>query len=146
VEKPKTAQPTDRRPTDRRPTDRRPTDRIDRWLWTARFYRSRALAAEACDGGKVEVNGYTAKPHKSVHIGDMVSFTHPSGRKELKVLTLSERRGPSSQARLLYEDLSPPPPPREERPAFFSPLSLRLPGLGRPTKRERRQIDRLRGR
>lgn len=131
VEKPRTAQPA---------------VRIDRWLWVARFYKSRALAAEACDGGKVEVNDYAAKPHKLVRTGDMVSFTHPSGRKELKVLALSERRGPAPQARLLYEDLSPPPPPREGHPAFLPPPSFRLPGLGRPTKRERRQIERLRGR
>ena len=123
-----------------------PVVRLDRWLWVTRFYKSRALAVQACDGGKVEVNGYTAKPHKPVRIGDMVSFTDPSGRKELKVLALSERRGPASQARLLYEDLSPSPPLREERPAFLPPLSFRLPGLGRPTKRERRQIERLRGR
>ncbi len=120
--------------------------RIDRWLWAARFYKSRSLAAAVCDGGKVEVNGYTAKPHKSVHVGDRVSFPHPSGRKELKVLALSERRGPASQAQLLYEDLSPPPPSREERLALVSTLSVRLPGLGRPTKRERRQIEKLRGR
>ncbi|MGH7962512.1 MAG: RNA-binding S4 domain-containing protein [Candidatus Binatia bacterium] len=122
-----------------------PAVRLDRWLWATRFYKSRSLAAEACDGGKVEVNGHTAKPHKLVHVQDMVTFTHPSGHKELKVLALSERRGPASEARLLYEDLSPPPPPREERP-FFIPPPLRAPGLGRPTKRERRDMERLRGR
>jgi len=119
--------------------------RLDRWLWAARFYKSRALAAEACDSGKVEVNGHTAKPHKSVRVHDLVSFTHPSGPKELKVLALAERRGPASEARLLYEDHSPPPPPREERP-FFAPPPVRLPGVGRPTKRERREIERRRGR
>lgn len=123
-----------------------PAVRLDRWLWAARFYKSRALAAEACDGGKVKVNGYTAKTHKPVRIGDMVSLTHPSGRKELKVLAFSERRGPAPQARLLYEDLSPPPPPPEERLAAFLPPPFRLPDHGRPTKRERRQIERLRGR
>jgi ribosome-associated heat shock protein Hsp15 len=119
--------------------------RLDRWLWAARFYKSRALAAEVCDGGKVEVNGHTAKPHKLVRINDMLSFMHPGGPKELKVLALTERRGPASEARLLYEDHSPPPPPREERPSF-APPPFRLPGLGRPTKRERRETERLRGR
>ncbi len=127
------------------PTTTEPAVRLDRWLWAARFYRSRTLAAEACDGGKVEVNSHTAKPHKLVRVQDMIAFTHPSGRKELKVLALSERRGPAPEARLLYEDLSPPPPPREERPTFALP-PFRLPGLGRPTKRERRQMERLRGR
>jgi len=119
--------------------------RLDRWLWAARFFKSRALAAEACDGGKVEVNGHTAKPHKLVRVNDSLSFLHPSGPKELKVLALSERRGPAPEARLLYEDHSPPPPPREARP-FFVPPPLRSPGMGRPTKRERRETERLRGR
>ena len=118
--------------------------RLDRWLWAARFYKSRALAAEACDGGKVAVNGHTAKPHKLVRVQDTVSFPHPSGAKELKVLALTERRGPAPEARLLYEDHSPPPP-REER-SFFVPPPFRPPGMGRPTKRERRETERFRGR
>jgi ribosome-associated heat shock protein Hsp15 len=121
------------------------TVRLDRWLCATRFYKTRALAAEACDGGKVEVNGHTAKPHKLVRVSDSISFTHPSGPKALKVLALSDRRGPATEARLLYEDHSPPPPPREPRP-FFAPPPQRLPGLGRPTKRERRETERLRGR
>jgi ribosome-associated heat shock protein Hsp15 len=128
--------------------ERQPVDdavRLDRWLWAARFYKSRALAAEACDGGKVEVNGHTAKPHKLVRVNDMISVTHASGPKELKILALSERRGPAAEARLLYADHSPPPPLREERP-FFVPPSFRPPGVGRPTKRERREMERLRGR
>lgn len=119
--------------------------RIDKWLWAARFYKTRALAADACDGGKVEVNGHSAKPHKLVRVDDKLSFTHPSGPKEVTVIALSDRRGPASEARLLYEDHSPPPPPREERP-FFAPLPSRLPGFGRPTKRDRRETERLRGR
>ncbi len=117
--------------------------RLDRWLWAARFYKSRSLAAEACDGGKVKVNGQTAKPHKLVRAGDTVSLTHPSGRRELKVLMLSEKRGPASVARLLYEDLSPTLPPEEER-LPSSPFSWRPSGLGRPTKRERRQMEKWR--
>lgn len=119
--------------------------RIDKWLWAARFYKTRSLAADACEGGKVEVNGHKAKPHKLVRVSDKLAFTHPSGPKEVTVLALSERRGPASEARLLYEDHSLPPPPREERPFFASP-PLRIPGFGRPTKRERRETERLRGR
>jgi ribosome-associated heat shock protein Hsp15 len=119
--------------------------RIDKWLWAARFYKTRSLAADACDGGKVEVNGLSAKPHKLVRVNDKLSFTHPSGPKEVTVIALADRRGPAPEARLLYEDHSPPPPPREERP-FFAPLPARLPGFGRPTKRERRETERLRGR
>jgi ribosome-associated heat shock protein Hsp15 len=119
--------------------------RIDKWLWAARFYKTRSLAAEACDGGKVEVNGHTAKPHKLVRVNDKISLTHPSGPKEITVTGLSGQRGPASEARLLYEDHSPPPPPREARP-FFAPPPFRPPGFGRPTKRERRETERLRGR
>ncbi len=119
--------------------------RIDKWLCAARFYKTRSLAADACDGGKVEVNGHAAKPHKLVRVNDKLSFTHPSGPKEITVIGLSERRGPAPEARLLYEDHSPPPPPREER-YFFAPPPLRPIGLGRPTKRERRETERLRGR
>ena len=122
-----------------------PAVRIDRWLWATRLYKSRSLAAEACDGGKVKVNGHTAKPHKLVRAGDAVSVTHPAGRKEFTVVALAERRGPASEARQLYDDHSPPPPPREERSVFVPP-QFRPHGERRPTKRERRQIEKLRGR
>lgn len=121
-----------------------PAIRLDKWLWAARFYKTRGLAAEACDGGKVEVNGHTAKPHKLIRVNDKLSFTHPSGRREVTVRALAERRGPASAAQQLYEDHSLPPPPREERP-FFVPPPLRPAGAGRPSKRERRQMERLRG-
>lgn len=119
--------------------------RLDRWLCATRFYKTRALASDACDGGKVEVNGHTAKPHKLVRVNDTVTFSHPNGPKILTVLSLADRRGSATDARLLYEDHSPPPPPREER--FYSaPPPLRQMGMGRPTKRERRDTERLRGR
>ena len=121
------------------------TVRLDRWLWAARFYKSRSLASDACDGGKIEVNGHPAKPHKLVRVNDEIVFTHPSGPKELKVTALGERRGPASEARLLYEDHSPPPPPREKS-FYVAPPPLRSAGMGRPTKRERRETERLRGR
>jgi ribosome-associated heat shock protein Hsp15 len=115
--------------------------RIDKWLWAARAFKTRSLAADACDGGKVDVNGDAAKPAKSVRPGDRVEITTPVGRRVLKVVALSDRRGPATEARALYEDLTPPAPPRvrQPRPAY------RPPGAGRPTKRERREIDRLRG-
>lgn len=116
--------------------------RIDRWLWAARAFKSRSLAAEACDGGKVTVNDASAKPHKLVRPGDEVTFTTPVGRRIWKVLALAERRGPASAARLLYEDLTPPPPP-EQQPDPFDPR--REPGAGRPTKRDRRQMKRFFG-
>jgi ribosome-associated heat shock protein Hsp15 len=115
--------------------------RIDKWLWAARAFKTRSLAAEACDGGKVDVNDEAAKPAKHVREGDRVEITVVGGRRILKVVGISEHRGPASEARRLYEDLTPPAPPRirQPKPAY------RAPGAGRPTKRERREIDRLRG-
>jgi ribosome-associated heat shock protein Hsp15 len=116
--------------------------RIDRWLWAARFFPSRSLAAAACSGGKVDVNGEAAKPARPVRPGDLVAVTVGPGRRRIaRVLGLAERRGPAGAARRLYEDLTPPEPPRP--PAAARPY--RQPGAGRPTKRERRQLDRLRG-
>jgi ribosome-associated heat shock protein Hsp15 len=118
------------------------TVRLDKWLWAARFYKSRSLAQTACDGGKVDVNGQAAKPSRAVRPGDRIRMTVGEWRRELVVTALSDRRGPGAQARTLYEDLSPPPPPRALRPR---PAVVREPGLGRPTKRERRLHDRIRG-
>ena len=117
--------------------------RADRWLWAARFYKSRSLAAEACEGGRVEVNGHTAKAHKLVRVDDTLEFTHPHGLKKLKVRAVSDKRGPATEARLLYEDHSPP---QEATFDFFDQQSFRSRGSGRPTKRERRETEWLRGR
>jgi ribosome-associated heat shock protein Hsp15 len=116
--------------------------RIDKWLWAARFFRTRSLAADACGGGKVDVNDEAAKPAKSVRAGDLIRITLPQGRRRIvKVVVLDDRRGPASAARTLYEDLTPPEPPRARQ--ALPPY--RPPGTGRPTKRERRELDRLMG-
>ncbi len=116
--------------------------RIDKWLWASRFFKTRSLAADACAGGKVDVNNEAAKPAKAVRAGDLVKITLPRGRRRIvKVVALDERRGPATTARALYEDLTPPEPPRTRQ----APPPYRAPGAGRPTKRERRQIDRLIG-
>ena len=116
--------------------------RIDRWLAAARVFKSRSLASEACDGGKVDVNEDAAKPARLVRPGDLVRVTLPQGRhRVLKVIAPGERRGSAAVARTLYEDLTPPEPPRASRP---TPI-YRPAGSGRPTKRERRTMDRLRG-
>jgi ribosome-associated heat shock protein Hsp15 len=117
-----------------------PDTRVDKWLWAARVFKTRTLAAAACSGGKVDVNGDAAKPSKPVRPGDRLEITLPRGRRILRVTALADRRGSAGQAALLYEDLTPPPPPREARTA---PPAYRPPGAGRPTKRERRRIDRL---
>jgi len=115
--------------------------RLDKWLWAARVFKTRSLAATACDGGKVDVNDRSAKPAKALRPGDTIRVTLPQGRRRiLKVAALDERRGSATVARALYEDLTPPEPPRLRG----APPPMRAPGSGRPTKRERRALDRLR--
>jgi ribosome-associated heat shock protein Hsp15 len=115
--------------------------RIDKWLWVARFFKTRGLAAAACDGGRVDLNEHAAKPSRAVRPGDLLQVTLPVGRRIARVTALGEQRGPASAARALYEDLTPPAPPRLRA----APPARRPPGAGRPTKRERRAIDHLRG-
>ncbi len=115
--------------------------RVDKWLWAARFFKTRSLAAAACAGGKVDVNDEAAKPARLVRPGDLIKVTLPRGRRRIaKVLVLDGRRGSGEAARRLYDDLTPPEPPRIRQ----APPPFRPPGAGRPTKRERRELDRLR--
>jgi ribosome-associated heat shock protein Hsp15 len=114
--------------------------RIDKWLWAARFFKTRSLASTACAGGKVDVNDDAAKPARPLRVGDMVKVTLPHGRRRIvKVLALDDRRGSATIAQALYADLTPPEPPRARQ----APPPYRAPGAGRPTKRERRVLDRL---
>ena len=114
--------------------------RIDRWLCAARVYPSRTQATQACLGGKVRVNDESVKAHHALRVGDWVHANSERGQRELVVLALAEKRLSPTLARALFEDHSPPPPPRPTRPP------RRDPGAGRPTKRERRALDRFRGR
>lgn len=119
--------------------------RIDKWLWFARFFKSRTLAGKVCASGRLRLNGEPiAKAHQTVKTGDVLTF--PQGRdiRVVRVLALGTRRGPAPEARALYDDLEPPAP---RSPASDDPLAfaLREPGSGRPTKSDRRAIDRLRG-
>ena len=114
--------------------------RLDRWLCAARVYRSRTQATQACVGGKVRVNDDSVKPHHALRVGDRVRAQSERGLRLLVVLGLAEKRLSPALARELFEDHSPPPPPRP------APVPRRDPGAGRPTKRERRKLDRFRGR
>ncbi len=116
-----------------------PDLRLDKWLWAARFFKSRSLAAAACEGGKVDLNGHAAKPSRAIRTGDRVEVTLRGGKRIARVRELSDRRGSGAQAALLYEDLTPPRP-REER---LAPPVHRPAGAGRPTKRDRRLLDRV---
>ncbi len=115
--------------------------RTDAWVWSVRLFASRSAATTACKGGHVHVNGKRAKPSQPVHVGDRVTATTPGGERVVVVQRLLTKRVGAAVAAECYTDHSPPPPPREERLA----MPRRDRGAGRPTKRERRQIDRLRG-
>ncbi|MDQ0456680.1 RNA-binding S4 domain-containing protein [Rhizobium paknamense] len=116
--------------------------RIDKWLFFARISKSRTLAQEQIQSGLVQINGKVVKqPSAVVRLGDRLEIALPRRDLILKVLGPGSRRGPYEEARLLYEDLTPP---ETERPPLTAlEQAQRLPGSGRPTKRERRQLDRL---
>lgn len=119
--------------------------RIDKWLWFARLAKTRTGAQRLAVSGRVRVNGTkTDSASRLVKIGDVLTIALDSGVRVLKVVAEGVRRGPATEARQLYEDLSPPRPPS----ATPDPASLldRPAGSGRPTKRERRRLDGFRGR
>lgn len=115
--------------------------RVDRWLTAARLYKTRGDAQAACSGGLVHVNGQAVKPSHLVKCGDEVRAEAPRGPVVLIVRHLAEKRLSATLARELYEDRSPPPPPREERIG----VAVRERGAGRPTKADRRALERLKG-
>jgi ribosome-associated heat shock protein Hsp15 len=115
--------------------------RIDKWLWASRFYKTRSLAADAVDGGKVQVNGERVKPAKLLKPGDALSLRNGPYAWNITVLVLSERRGSASEAAKLYSESEESRKAREEKVAMMKSerQSNPFPG-GRPTKRARRQI------
>jgi ribosome-associated heat shock protein Hsp15 len=116
--------------------------RIDKWLWHARVVRTRSAAAALSDSGLVRINGARIdSSSRPVRPGDAVTIALDRTVRILKVIGFAERRGSADMARILYEDLTPPPEPPQEPAA-----GGRDEGAGRPTKRERREIDRLQGR
>jgi ribosome-associated heat shock protein Hsp15 len=121
--------------------------RIDKWLWAARFYKTRALAAEAIAGGKVQVNGERVKRAKPLQVGDELRIRQGPYEHQVVVRDLSDRRGPAVQAAALYEER---PESRAARQALALQLkslhSAFLPERGRPTKKDRREINKLKGR
>jgi ribosome-associated heat shock protein Hsp15 len=122
--------------------------RVDKWLWAARLVKTRSLAAEAVKGGRVHVNGDAVKPSREVRPGDELEVTLGRTRLTVVVKGLAERRGPAREAQLLYEE-TPESRARRERAAaerrFATPPQV-TPGAGRPTKRDRRRMDRTRNR
>jgi ribosome-associated heat shock protein Hsp15 len=127
------------------------TQRVDQWLWFARIAKSRTLAQALVARGKVRINRTRMeKPSATVKPGDVLTLALGPTVRVLEILAIGTRRGPATEAQLLYRDLAPPPSlaasgarkENEVRPA----QAIRLDGAGRPTKRERRQTDKLKGR
>ena len=112
--------------------------RLDKWLWHARFFKTRSLATKLVSGGKCRVNAQVvAKPAFGVGPGDVLTFPQARDIRVIKIVAVGERRGPAPEAQTLYEDLDPPKP--REREAV--PENPRFEGKGRPTKRDRRKLD-----
>ena len=119
--------------------------RIDKWLWAARFFKTRTLAARACELGRVRFQGQPVKPARDIHPGDFLEVKNLSGEFRVEVLGLSEMRGPAPEAQKLYRETE------ESKAARAQAVEMRklMPAVeavreGRPSKRDRRKIDRLR--
>lgn len=123
-------------------TDAAASVRVDVWLWAIRVYKTRSAATTACRAGHVRVGGERAKAAQPVRAGDELRVRIQGFDRILVVRQLLTKRVGAPVAATAYDDLTPPPPPRELTPA----VPVRDRGAGRPTKRERRDIDRLRGR
>jgi ribosome-associated heat shock protein Hsp15 len=123
------------------------TLRLDKFLWAARFFKTRALAADACDLGRIDCNGHRAKPARDIRPGDKLRITNEAGTFEIEVLELSAVRGPAAVAHTLYRES---PESRAAREALAAERKEMLAAGGltesRPSKRDRRDLAKLRGR
>lgn len=114
--------------------------RVDKWLWAARFFKTRGVALDAIKGGKVELNGHKPKPSKTVSEGDTLKITQPHRKVEITVLVLSDKRGSAEMAEQLYQ-LDNEFLNQKSPPAHMALAGYREKGAGRPTKRDRRKIQ-----
>lgn len=121
--------------------------RIDKWLWAARFFKTRAMASKACELGRIQSNGQPVKPARDVRVGDMLQITTPGGDFRVEVLQLSDVRGPASVAQMLYQETEESKELRAKAAAERKAMREfeQLPA-GRPSKRDRRRIIQFRGR
>lgn len=115
--------------------------RIDKYLWAIRIYKTRSLATEACKAGKIKLNGQNVKPSYIVKVGEVYQIQKERERKVLKVLGLNGRRTDAKTAVTFYEDLTPVEDTHSFKSVFQVPTLKRDRGTGRPTKRDRREID-----
>jgi len=121
--------------------------RLDVWLDIACLYRTRSEAQKACKGGKVDINGQSAKPHREIGEGDEIEMSRPLGRKQKVVVrSFAEQHIPKAEARKLYEDITPQPSPEEAEMLRLARLArpfVRAANAGSPDKRERRELRRM---
>ena len=116
--------------------------RLDKWLHVARMYKTRTKATDACDLGRVQVNGQTAKPHRHLNPGDRIELTQGDWNRILIVKELKDKPVAKAEAPLLYEDQSPPKPAADPLARLLRrPPVLRDAGAGRPTKKDRREME-----
>ena len=129
-------------------TDAATTVRLDIWLDVACLYRTRSEAQKACQGGKVEVNGQSCKPHRQLRVGDELRLSRPYGRKQtVTVLGLADRHMPKAEARLLYRDTTPPLSEEEKEMRRMERIyRASMQRTHAPDKRERRELRKLKGR
>lgn len=131
---------SDRMVSERMVSERMASVRVDQWLWAVRLYKTRSAATDACRGGHVRINGHPAKAASPARIGDRIEANVHDRTRHLEVVRLLDKRVGASVAAECLIDHSPPPPPPEEGVTVFR----RDPGAGRPTKRDRRRLDRTR--
>ena len=121
--------------------------RIDKWLWAARFFKTRSLAARSCDLGRIQVNGQPAKPAREIHVGNMLRITNDGGDFQVEVLELSDVRGPAPVAQKLYRETEESKEARLKAAAERKAAMQYAPApTKRPSKRDRRRIIQFRGR
>ena len=121
------------------------TLRIDKWLWYARFFKSRTLASKLCASGKLRLNcELICKGHATLKKGDVLTFPKEKDVRVIKIISVANRRSAASEAATLYEDLEPPQSAKVKKIKRASGIAIREAGAGRPTKAERRAIDKLR--
>jgi ribosome-associated heat shock protein Hsp15 len=118
--------------------------RLDKWLQVARVFKTRSQATRACSLGRVQVNGQTTKPHRHVAIGDRVEINRGDWPRILEVTVLRDKPVKKAEAPALYQDLTPPRPPADPVNELMTRPGRRERGSGRPTKRDRRDLDRWR--
>ena len=120
--------------------------RIDKWLWAARFFKTRSLSARACELGRIQSNKQAAKPAREVHVGDKLNVTTEGGEFEIEVLALSEIRGPAAVAQTLYRETESSRQARQKAAEERRAMRMFTPAPeSRPSKRDRRKIIQFRG-